>query len=182
MTMTDAEAPAAGRRTRLRAGLAGVAVVVFAADQVTKQIAVALLEGRERIPVLGELAGFSFYRNPGAAFGLGGSTTWLFAVIAAVVFAVILVLGRRLGSTGWAWALGLLLGGLSGNLLDRIVRPPAPFHGAVVDFIDLSLFICNVADIAISAAAVLIILLSLRGIGVDGRVEGADDVRDAERS
>src|SRR5699024_2505743 len=134
----------------------------------------ATLEGRPRIAVIGDLAGFQFLRNDGAAFGMGSNATWVFTVIALCVFVGILWAGRRLGSRAWAWALGLLLGGLTGNLIDRLARPPEFFHGAVVDFIDLSVFVCNVADIAITAAAALLIGTSFRGIGLDGR-------RDADR-
>src|SRR5699024_5071456 len=120
---TSAAAPPAGRR--LRGLLYIVAALVVLADQVTKQIAVALLEGGPRIAVLGELAGFRFLRNDGAAFGMGAGATWIFTLIAGCVFIAILWAGRRLGARSWAWALGLLLGGLTGNLIDRLVRPPA---------------------------------------------------------
>src|SRR5699024_10836949 len=84
-----------------------------------------------------------------AALGLGSSVTWVFPLIAIGVFIAILALSRKLASRTWAIGLGLLLGGLFGNLVDRLFRAPSFLHGAVVDFIDLSLFICNVADIAI---------------------------------
>lgn len=159
---------------RLRIVLFAIAIAVLAVDQLTKFIAVQTLEGRERIPVIGELAGFTFYRNPGAALGMGENTTWLFALIAIGVFIAILVVSRKLGSRAWTAGLGMLLGGLTGNLVDRLFRPPGFFHGAVVDFIDLYFFVCNVADIAISAAAVTIVLTTLRNIGVDGTAAGDD--------
>ena len=65
--------------------------------------------------------------------------------------------------------LRLLLAGALGNLADRFFREPGPGRGHVVDFIDYhGLFVGNVADIAIVAAAVLVGLLGLRGIGLDG--------------
>jgi signal peptidase II len=148
--------------------LFSIAAIVLVIDQVTKFLAVTLLEGQPPVPVIGSLAGFNFYRNPGAALGLGSSVTWVFPLIAVGVFIAILLLSRKLGSRAWAIGLGLLLGGLFGNLVDRLFREPAFLHGAVVDFIDLSLFICNVADIAISAAAVVLIIASLKGIELDG--------------
>lgn len=166
-------APPTGRRGLLVGTLFAIAAAVIVLDQVTKQIAIATLEGRPSIPVIGELAGFTFHRNPGAAFGMGANSTWIFAVIAIIVLVGILFASRRLGSRAWSCGLGLLLGGLTGNLLDRLFRPPGFFHGAVVDFIDLSLFICNIADIAISAAAVVIVLTTLRGIGLDGTLDTA---------
>lgn len=162
-----------------------IAAGVIAVDQLTKIIAVSVLEGRPRVPVLGDLAGFAFLRNPGAAFGLGSNTTWLFTLIAAGVFIAIVVLSRRLRSAAWGIGFGLLLGGLTGNLIDRLWRIPADGsafvfgHGAVVDFIDLYFFVCNVADIAISAAAVWIVWLTLRGIGFDGTRD--DRPAEAER-
>ncbi|UVI34630.1 signal peptidase II [Brevibacterium spongiae] len=148
--------------------LFSIAAIVLVVDQFTKFLAVSLLEDRPPVPVIGTLAGFNFYRNPGAAFGLGSSVTWVFPLIAIGVFAAILVLSRKLGSRSWAIGLGLLLGGLFGNLVDRLFREPGFLHGAVVDFIDLSLFMCNVADIAISAAAVTLVIVSLKGIELDG--------------
>ncbi|WP_152348823.1 signal peptidase II [Brevibacterium sp. CFH 10365] len=155
-------------RAAMMALLFTIAATVLVIDQFTKFLAVTLLEDQPPVPVIGSLAGFTFYRNPGAALGLGSNVTWIFPIIAIGVFIAILVISRKLGSRAWATGLGLLLGGLFGNLVDRLFREPAFLHGAVVDFIDLSLFICNVADIAISAAAVTLVIVSLRGIDIDG--------------
>lgn len=155
-------------RAALLALLFSIAAIVLVIDQLTKFLAISFLEGQPPIPVIGSLAGFAFYRNPGAALGLGSSVTWVFPLIAIGVFVAILVLARRLGSRTWAIGLGLLLGGLSGNLVDRLFREPSFLQGAVVDFIDLSLFICNFSDIAISAAAVTLVVVNFRGIEIDG--------------
>jgi signal peptidase II len=86
------------------------------------------------------------------------------------VLVVVIRVSRRLGSSGWAWALGLLLGGALGNLTDRVVRDPGFGRGHVVDFLNYNgWFIGNVADIAIVGAAVGIGVLALRGVGVDGK-------------
>lgn len=161
------------RRRRLTVLLAVVAAVAYVLDQLTKLWAVAALGDGLPRPLLGSLLRLQLIRNPGAAFSLGTGSTWLLTVVAVVVLVVIVRFSRRLGSLGWAWAFGLLLGGALGNLTDRLVREPGFGRGHVVDFIDYyDLFIGNVADIAIVAAAVLIALLALRGIGVDGRREG----------
>ena len=106
--------------------------------------------------------------------------TALLALVAGVVLALDLATkvcvvaeleGRRgrLGSTGWAVSLGLLLGGASGNLVDRLFRSPGPARGAVVDFIDFQVWPSfNVADSAIVTGGVLAVLLSMRGIEIDG--------------
>ncbi len=162
--------PGGGARRRgLVATLVAIAVAVVGVDIVSKQFAInALVEG-ERVPLLGDLLALSLIFNPGAAFSFASGTTWIFTVIALGVVAAILRLSRRLGSTAWAVALGLLLGGAIGNLLDRLFRPPSFGQGHVVDFIDYAgLFIGNVADIAIVTAAGLIVILTLFGIGADG--------------
>jgi signal peptidase II len=77
---------------------------------------------------------------------------------------------RRLGSLGWAVALGLLLGGALGNLTDRLFRAPGFFRGHVIDFLEWPHWpVFNLADSCIVTAAALIALLSLRGIGIDGQ-------------
>ena len=76
---------------------------------------------------------------------------------------------RRLGSTGWALALGFLMAGILGNLTDRVFRAPGPMQGHVVDFLRLPNFpVFNVADICINIAAATIVVQALRGVNVDG--------------
>jgi signal peptidase II len=78
-------------------------------------------------------------------------------------------LAGRLGSRGWAVALGLLLGGALGNVTDRMVRSPGPLRGHVVDFLQLPHWpVFNLADASICVAAVIVMVLSVRGIRVDG--------------
>jgi signal peptidase II len=100
-------------------------------------------------------------------------------VVAVAATVVVLWVARRLGSTGWAIALGFLLGGVLGNLTDRLLREPGFMRGHVVDFFMLPNFpVFNVADICINIAAATIILQALRGINVDGsRHEDSSDDR-----
>jgi signal peptidase II len=145
------------------------AVLVYAADQLAKAWALAHLSPDVPRDVVGSALRFNLTRNAGAAFSIGTGATWILTLIAASVVVVIIVSSRRLGSRGWAWALGLLLGGSVGNLTDRLLRPPGLGRGHVVDFVQLPHWpIFNVADSAIVTAAVLIGLLALRGIGIDG--------------
>ena len=146
-----------------------VALAVLALDVATKVWVVAELEGRRTLELLGGQLLIRVSRNPGAAFSIGENMTLLFTAIALVVVVVVLRVSRRLGSTGWAVGLGLLLGGASGNLLDRLLRSPGPGRGAVVDFLDFQVWPSfNVADSAIVVGGALAVLLSLRGIEVDG--------------
>jgi signal peptidase II len=94
----------------------------------------------------------------------------VFAIIAAGVAVFIVIFARRIRSVAWAVLFGLLLGGTLGNLTDRLTRPPGFGQGHVVDFLVLIYFpaIFNVADVAIVSSMVLFIILTIRGIGLDG--------------
>ncbi|HEX8768712.1 MAG TPA: signal peptidase II, partial [Jatrophihabitans sp.] len=84
--------------------------------------------------------------------------------------AIVLRAARRLTSPGWALALGLVLGGAMGNLVDRLFRAPSPGKGHVVDWISVLASdghvwpIFNLADSSIMTGAALAVLLSLRGV------------------
>src|SRR5580693_4122004 len=164
-----AGAPGATRRPRRIGLLIGVAVFVIAADVISKSIVVAKMADHPNIRLLGGLLTITLTRNGGAAFSIGTSMTIVFTAIALGVIVYILRAARNLRSIGWAIALGLLLGGATGNLLDRIFRAPAPFQGYVVDWIQLPHWpVFNLADSAIVCAGVLVVLLALFGIRLDG--------------
>ena len=149
--------------------LAVLAILVLALDIGTKVLVVAELEGRRTLELLGGQLLLRVSRNPGAAFSFAEGATVLFTAVALAVVVVIVRVSRRLHSRGWAVALGLLLGGASGNLVDRLLRTPGPGRGAVVDFIDFQVWPSfNVADSAIVVGGLLAVLLSFRGIEVDG--------------
>jgi signal peptidase II len=169
----DAPGGLAVGQPRRRVGiLIGVAVLVLALDIVTKVTVVATLSNRAPIRLLGGFLKLRVDRNPGAAFSFGPSLTILFSLIAITVIVVILLFWRRIGSLGWAIGLGLLLGGATGNLVDRFFRWPGPFRGWVVDWIQLPHWpVFNLADSAIVCAGVLLVLLSARGIRMDGHRE-----------
>ena len=154
-------------RTRL---LLGVAACFWAVDLISKEIAEHKLLGRDPIEVLGPLLRLNLTRNPGAAFSTGSGLTPLISLVAVAALLVVLYLALRVRSTVWAWALGLLLAGIAGNLTDRLFREPGPLRGHVVDFLELPNWpIFNVADVCINVAAALIVIQSLRGIRLDGR-------------
>jgi signal peptidase II len=162
--------PARPRRVGL---LLAVAAFVVVADVVSKAIVVARLHAPTRL--LGGLLTITLTRNGGAAFSIGTSMTIVFTAIALGVIVYILRTARNLRSIGWAITLGLLLGGATGNLLDRIFRAPGLFQGHVVDWIELPHWpVFNLADSAIVCAGVLVVLLALRGIRLDG-TKAADE-------
>jgi signal peptidase II len=154
--------------------LVGIAALVLVLDVVTKVLAVARLEGREPVELLGGAAYLVLVRNPGAAFSLATGYTWVLSLVAVAVVVVIARIARRLRSTGWAVALGLVLGGALGNLADRIFRAPGPLQGHVVDVVSLfapdgSVWpVFNLADSSIVTGGVLLVLLALTGRELDG--------------
>lgn len=172
--------------------LLSLAIVVYAADQLAKNWVVANLPEGRSVPVLGEFLQWHFVRNPGAAFSFASGATWVFTLLAAAVVGVIIWQVRRLGSRTWAVFFALLLGGVLGNLTDRLTRDPGFPVGHVIDFIStpwmfpwpLSPAIYNVADIGIVSAMILFVLITILGLPIDGsprvRAEksgeaGADD-------
>jgi len=146
-----------------------VGLLVLGLDQLTKALALHYLEPGDPVNVIGTLLKFNLIRNPGAAFSLGSDFTPVISTIQIVVAVGVVWLSRRLGSVGWAIAFGFLFGGAVGNITDRIFREPSPFHGHVVDFLQTPHWaIFNVADMAVTSAAILLVIQTLRGIKLDG--------------
>jgi len=153
-----------------------VAVLAFLADLISKIVVVAELpiDRADPVRILGGAIYLDQVRNSGAAFSLGTGFTVILTAVAVAVVAVIVRTASRMRSTGWAIALGLVLGGALGNLTDRIFRAPNFLRGHVVDWI--SVFgprgeqwpIFNLADSAIVCGAILAGLLSVFGIDFDG--------------
>ena len=159
------------RRARTLALMLGVAAVVVTADAISKALALRHLAGGRSVRLLDGLLTLRLTLNPGAAFGLGTSYTVIIALIACGVVVYVIRISTRLRSLAWTIGLGLLLGGAAGNLADRLFRAPGPFRGSVVDWLNLPHFAWtfNLADAAITCAAVLIGLLILLGVRIDGR-------------
>ncbi|MCW2803838.1 MAG: lspA [Propionibacteriaceae bacterium] len=140
-------------------------------DVLTKVAVVRFLDPAEPVRLLGGLLTLRLIRNPGAAFSLGEGFTPVFGLLsAAVLLFVVIRLAPRIGHIGWAVALGLLCAGVGGNLVDRLFRQPGILHGHVVDFLQLPYWpIFNVADMCITSAAVLIMVLSVvKNVGING--------------
>lgn len=177
--ITGSDSPAA-RRYWLISVLIGV--VGLGLDQAVKALAVAKLDPAHPVPLLGGLITLQLTRNSGAAFSMGEGFTVGFTVVAIIALIAVVVWALpRLRHLGWAVAMGLLLAGIAGNLTDRLFREPSPFQGHVVDFIQLPYFaIFNVADMFITAAAVLVVWLAMIAkVNLDGsrpadHVEAAD--------
>lgn len=144
--------------TRQVALVAGAAVVV--ADQLTKWWVVATLPGSP-IVLIEDFLQLRYLTNKGAAFSMleGAGSIIALVAIAAIVFIVVVAGGLDIRRE--AVALGLVLGGAAGNLLDRVFRGDGLLDGGVVDFIDFSFFPAfNVADSAITVGAALALLFA----------------------
>jgi signal peptidase II len=168
------------RRLRL---LLSVASVVLTLDIVTKVIAVKLLPPGQPVSIIGDTVTWTLVRNSGAAFSMATGYTWLLTLVATGVVVGIFWMGRRLVSPGWAVGLGMILGGATGNLVDRFFRAPGPLRGHVVDFFSVGWWpVFNVADPSVVSGAILLVVLSIFGFDFDatGRRNAAGD--DSERS
>jgi signal peptidase II len=149
--------------------LLAVALTVLVTDIISKVVVVATLSHRAPIRLLGGLLTLRVDRNPGAAFSIGTSMTIVFSAIALGVIIFILRTSRRIHSLPWAITLGLLLGGATGNLTDRLFRSPGPLRGYVVDWIQLPHWpVFNVSDSSIVCGGVLAVLLAGIGLRIDG--------------
>jgi signal peptidase II len=164
------KASAKAPSSRVLIALALVASGVYALDQTAKFLIVTHLTEGEQVNVIGTVLQFHYVKNSGAAFSLGTGMTWLFSIVAAAVAVFIIVYARRIHSFSWGILFGLLLGGTLGNLSDRLLRPPHFGEGHVVDFIQVIDFpaIFNVADSAIVTSMCLFVLLTIRGVRLDG--------------
>jgi signal peptidase II len=165
----DASTRPLGSRGRLLAVFALVAAAAYAVDVISKIVVVDRLTDHPDVEVVGNLLVLHLVRNSGAAFSTGTGYTPVFSCLAIAAVVAIGYVARRLGSVGWAVALGLLLAGVAGNLTDRLVRQPGPLRGHVIDFFMMPHWpVFNVADICIDVAAALILIQVFRGIRVDG--------------
>lgn len=148
-----------------------VAVLAFGLDFASKTLVVQYLDPARPPELLGGLLRLQLIRNGGAAFSLGENFTPVFGVLSMLVLVFVIgFLVRKLGHAGWAVALGLLCGGVAGNLTDRLFRSPGFLHGQVVDFVQLPHWaIFNVADMCVVSASGLIVILALfRNVAVSG--------------
>jgi signal peptidase II len=137
---------------------------VFLADYLTKHAAVKyLIEGP--IEILGNVFKLQLVFNTGAAFSIATNATIFLSVFSMSAAAGILYFASRVDSNKWALGLGLVLGGIFGNLTDRIFREPYGLQGAVVDWISvLSWPTFNVADSAVVVGVLLIVNLIWRKV------------------
>jgi signal peptidase II len=137
-----------------------IGAVVVALDQLVKWWAVERLGDGEVIELFWT-AQFRLVRNDGAAFGLGTSITPVITIAATTISIAVILYGRSVRRLPVAVALGAVLGGAVGNVIDRFLRPGDGFlRGAVIDYIDFQWWpVFNIADIAIVCGGFALVFL-----------------------
>ncbi len=135
------------------------AFLVFLADYLSKFAAVEFLADKP-IKLIGDFLKLELVFNTGAAFSLATSKTIFLSGFSMAVAVAILYFATRIDSGKWALALGLVLGGIFGNLTDRIFRSPGGLQGPVVDWISLSFWpTFNIADSSVVIGVFTIVWL-----------------------
>ena len=135
------------------------AFLVFLADYLSKFAAVEFLADKP-IKLIGDFLKLELVFNTGAAFSLATSKTIFLSGFSMAVAVTILYFATRIDSGKWALALGLVLGGIFGNLTDRIFRSPGGLQGPVVDWISLSFWpTFNIADSSVVIGVFTIVWL-----------------------
>ena len=145
--------------------LFSVAWTIWILDLATKIWAVNNLSFKSNIKVIGEFFQLTLVRNPGAAFSFATGATVFLSLFSLIVMFAILYYSPKITSRGWAVVLGLVLGGILGNLVDRIFREPGVLRGHVIDWLQIPNFpVFNIADSAIVVAALISMVLTARNI------------------
>jgi len=135
-----------------------IAALVVGIDQLSKHWAVSQLSDGHTVHVLWTLR-FNLSFNGGMAFGRGQGFGPIIGVVATIVVVGLLLSLRQSGSKISIVAIGLIVGGAMGNIVDRLFRGDAWLHGKVIDFIDFQWFpIFNVADICVNVGGGLLVL------------------------
>lgn len=150
-------------KSRRRILLLASSILVI--DQLSKSWAVSYLERRDPIELFGGLLKLNHTTNSGAAFNIGANLTIFLTVFAMIVTTMLIIFARRVVEPRWTIGFGVLLGGVIGNLSDRIFREPRALHGHVIDFIQLPNWpIFNIADIAITTSGFFIAFLLFKDV------------------
>ena len=140
-----------------------LAAIVLILDQISKFIICRVILPGDSFPVIKNIFHLTHVQNQGAAFGLFPNQTLFFIIVTLFTILLILFFHQRISKRGslFTWALGLILGGALGNLIDRIRLK------AVIDFLDFSLKghhwpSFNIADSAITVGAIILFISLLR--------------------
>lgn len=139
--------------------------LVVLADQFVKNLLISQLTPGQPIEFLGSLVRLNLTFNDSAAFSIGFGATWIFTIISSLAVLALIWYSFKIETHSWAIMAGILLGGVSGNLIDRYIREPGFAMGYVVDYIQIpfNFPIFNLADMAIFSICTLSVIRILLG-------------------
>lgn len=166
------------RRIVIAIACLAIAGLIATLDQVIKNQIVADFKMYEVRPFLGDLVKLTYVLNDSAAFSFGFGLTGIFTLISSLAtLLVIWFITVKSKSTMWSIIAAVLLGGVLGNLIDRLFRSPGAGLGKVVDYIQIpfNFPIFNIADIAIVSMAILGALLVMLGYDIGKPGKAKDD-------
>ncbi|MFM6963074.1 MAG: signal peptidase II [Micrococcales bacterium] len=154
-----------------------IAVVLVGLDFYIKSLVIANIEPFTIHKFIPGILDFTFVTNDSAAFSIGWGVTGVFTLIQTAAALSLIWYLRKIQTTGWAVMAGVLLGGITGNLVDRFMRPPFGGIGHVIDYIKIpfNFPIFNLADCLIVSMMVLTVLRVLAGHQIGKASKSAAD-------
>ena len=144
--------------------LFGIAITSIVLDQIIKNVFFLFMNYGDSIAIIDGFFNITFIGNTGAAFSILSSNTILLILISIIVLNALyfgFIKGKNLNAIEQI-SFGLLIGGIMGNLIDRVI------HMQVIDYLDFNFFgfdfpVFNLADILIVVSMVLIIVQIFKG-------------------
>lgn len=144
-----------------------IVLVCLGIDQLSKIIAINNLIEYHSVVIINKFFYWTLCYNTGGAWSIFSNSTWLLSIISIVALGLIIFTVYKSKNLMYDIAASVFMGGLLGNLLDRLIQ------GKVTDFIDFVIFgydfpVFNIADIFICISAVFIVLSILKEEKVNG--------------
>lgn len=136
-----------------------ICIVIFLLDRLVKQIIISGMDIYEKITVIPNFFDIYYVQNKGAAFSIFSGFYFIFIIIGCILVYILVKYINKNNNLDAIekWSLGLVLGGILGNLLDRVI------YKYVIDYLSFKMFgysfaIFNIADIAIVIGCLLMII------------------------
>ena len=141
-----------------------------------KAILLNTLTVGQPVEFIGTIVQLNLALNDSAAFSIGFGATWIFTIISSIAALILIWFSRKSETIGWSLIGGILLGGVVGNLIDRLIREPGFGVGRVVDYIQIpfNFAIFNIADMSIVITCAVAVIRITRGEHI-GRARKQND-------
>lgn len=148
------------------------AATVVLLDQIVKFLAIEALRPGIAVPFIGDLVKLNLVYNDSAAFSIGFGATWVLTIISGLATLAVVIFSSGIKTLSWSVMAGIFLGGVSGNLIDRLFREPGFAIGHVVDYIQIPFDfpIFNIADMAIFCICAISVIRVMRGDQIGGKL------------